>query len=176
MLNWTNCFQSFKPLNELDNTNIPLISFITHSLSSSKNLEYIFLKKNRPINLYKLEELCDSVGWSRRPLRKVKKALYHSCLVISIIESKENTERLIGFARVTSDCAFNATIWDVVIHPDFQKMGIGKILVQEVVKELRSKDIANITLFADPKVTDFYKNIGFMCDPYQLKGMFWEPK
>ena len=31
----------------------------------------IVFSTDRNIDLYELEELCDAVGWSRRPLRKV---------------------------------------------------------------------------------------------------------
>ena len=30
------------------------------------------------------------------------------------------SESLVGMARVTSDHAFNATIWDVLVDPEFQ--------------------------------------------------------
>ena len=120
-----------------------------------------FFSTEREIDLYELEELCDAVGWSRRPLRKVKKAIQHSFLVTSMWEQKGVRKRMIGFARATSDHAFNATIWDVVIHPDYQSKGLGKALMKFTIKKLRNEDISNITLFADPQVVDFYKNLGF---------------
>ena len=83
--------------------------------------------------------------------------------------------RLVGFARATSDHAFNATLWDVVVHPDYQGKGMGKALMKYIIKKLRSEDISNITLFADPQVVDFYRNLGFMSDPEGIKGMFWYP-
>ncbi len=135
----------------------------------------IFFTTDRDIDLYELEELCNAVGWSRRPLRKVKKAIQHSFLVVSMWEMRGSQRRLIGFARATSDHAFNATLWDVVVHPDFQGSGFGKALMQYVIKKLRSEDISNITLFADPHVVDFYRNLGFMPDPEGIKGMFWYP-
>ncbi|NES63826.1 MAG: GNAT family N-acetyltransferase, partial [Okeania sp. SIO2D1] len=112
---------------------------------------------------------------SRRPLRKVKKAIQHSFLVISMWEIRGNRRRLIGFARATSDHAFNATLWDVVVHPAFQGKGLGKALMKQVIKKLRNEDISNITLFADPQVVDFYRNLGFLPDPEGIKGMFWYP-
>lgn len=142
-----------------------------HKSSESR----IFFSTDREIDLYELEELCDAVGWSRRPLRKVKKALQHSFLVISMWEERGSARRLIGFSRATSDHAFNATIWDVVVHPDFQHQGMGKALMKQVIKELRGQDISNITLFADPHVVDFYRTLGFMADPEGIKGMFWYP-
>lgn len=135
----------------------------------------IVFSTERDIDLYDLEELCDAVGWSRRPLRKVKKAIQYSFLVVSMWEQRGSHRRLIGFSRATSDHAFNATIWDVVVHPDFQGQGLGKALMQQLIKKLRSEDISNVTLFADPQVVDFYKNLGFMPDPEGIKGMFWYP-
>lgn len=145
--------------------------------STGRNVvERIVFSTEREIDLYELEELCDAVGWSRRPLRKVKKALEHSFLVASMWQVRGNKKRLIGFARATSDHAFNATIWDVVVHPDFQGKGLGKALMKYVLKKLRSEEISNVTLFADPHVVDFYKSLGFMSDPEGIKGMFWYPQ
>ncbi len=135
----------------------------------------VFFSTDRDIDLYELEELCNAVGWSRRPLRKVKKAIQYSFLVVSMWQMRGNQRRLIGFARATSDHAFNATLWDVVVHPDFQSKGLGKALMKFIIKKLRSDDISNITLFADPQVVDFYRNLGFVPDPEGIKGMFWYP-
>ena len=142
---------------------------------SSPNGGSIVFSCDRDIDLYELEELCDSVGWARRPLRKVKKAIQHSFLVVSMWEVRGTGRRLIGFARATSDHAFNATIWDVVVHPSFQGKGLGKALMKFAIKKLRAEDISNITLFADPHVLDFYRGMGFMPDPEGIKGMFWYP-
>jgi ribosomal protein S18 acetylase RimI-like enzyme len=135
----------------------------------------IFFSVDRELDLYELEELCDAVGWARRPLRKVKKAIECSFLVVSLWEVRGNRKRMIGFARATSDHAFNATIWDVVIHPSFQSQGLGKALMKYMIKKLRNEDISNITLFADPQVIDFYRRLGFVLDPEGIKGMFWYP-
>jgi GNAT superfamily N-acetyltransferase len=144
--------------------------------NSSLGRDQIVFSTERDIDLYELEALCDAVGWSRRPLRKVKKAIEHSFLVASMWQVRGNKKRLIGFARATSDHAFNATIWDVVVHPDFQSRGLGKALMKYVLKKLRSEEISNVTLFADPHVVDFYKTMGFMSDPEGIKGMFWYPQ
>lgn len=135
----------------------------------------ILFSTERDLNLYELEELCDRVGWARRPLRKVKKAIHHSFLVVSMWEVQSKKRRLIGFARATSDHAFNATIWDVVVDPNFQGRGLGKAMMKYTIAQLRSEDISNITLFADPQVVNFYQRLGFILDPEGIKGMFWYP-
>lgn len=135
----------------------------------------IVFSTDRDIDFYELEELCDRVGWARRPLRKVKKAIEHSFLVVSMWEVAGKKRRLIGFSRATSDHAFNATIWDVVVDPKYQGKGLGKAMMKYSISQLRSADISNITLFADPQVVNFYQRLGFILDPEGIKGMFWYP-
>lgn len=124
------------------------------------------------------------VGWSARSTQKVQLALRNSYMVatlhLQISNSSSNgnsngsstssqQEKLIGLARATSDHAFNATIWDVLVDPDFQGQGLGKALVEHMVRSLLRRDITNITLFADSKVVDFYKQLGFESDPEGIK-------
>lgn len=148
---------------------------ILNSDSQSPSQTQIIFSTEKDIDFYELEELCDRVGWARRPLRKVKKAIHHSFLVVSMWEVQDKKRRLIGFARATSDHAFNATIWDVVVDPKFQGRGLGKAMMKYTISQLRSADISNITLFADPQVVKFYQRLGFILDPEGIKGMFWYP-
>nr|YP_009398808.1 hypothetical protein [Cliftonaea pectinata]ARW68075.1 hypothetical protein [Cliftonaea pectinata] len=148
---------------------------LVENLYKQNQLLNIYLSTDNNINLYELEKLCDAVGWIRRPLKKVKIALENSFLIVSIFYYKNHKKELIGFARATSDNSFNATIWDVVIHPDFQGKGLGKALMNQIIKLLRNYDISTITLFADPQVIKFYRHLGFIIDPDGVKGMFWYP-
>ena len=129
-----------------------------------------------------LENLSDKVGWPRRPAHKVEAALANSFLVSTLtLEMDEGASapehgRLVGLARCTSDGAFNATIWDVLVDPELQGKGLGKALVGQMVRTLLARDVTNITLFADSKVVEFYEQLGFEVDPSNIKGMFWLPK
>nr|QCI05953.1 hypothetical protein [Delesseria sanguinea] len=149
---------------------------IIKNLNNKGNIFDIYLNINNEINLYDLEKLCDSVGWVKRPIKKVKIAIDNSFLIACLFyNNNNNNKELIGFARATSDESFNATIWDVVVHPEFQSKGLGKLLMSQIIKELRYYDISTITLFADPQVIKFYKHLGFIVDPDGVKGMFWYP-
>ncbi|ABG50914.1 GCN5-related N-acetyltransferase [Trichodesmium erythraeum IMS101] len=179
---WKNLFTGSEPTSQSQNLDFERYTTIEEQdassqafCSSNRSNGRIFFTTDRDIDIYELEDLCNAVGWSRRPLRKVKKAIQHSFLVVSMWQMRGSQRRLIGFARATSDHAFNATLWDVVVHPDFQSKGLGKALMNYIIKKLRSEDISNITLFADPHVVDFYRNLGFISDPEGIKGMFWYP-
>ncbi|XP_019450414.1 PREDICTED: acetyltransferase NSI isoform X2 [Lupinus angustifolius] len=146
-------------------------------------IEQIIFSSGADIDVYDIQALCDKVGWPRRPLSKLAAALKNSYIVASLHSvrksppgSEGNEEkRLIGMARATSDHAFNATIWDVLVDPSYQGQGLGKALVEKLIRTLLQRDIGNISLFADSKVVEFYSNLGFEADPEGIKGMFWYP-
>jgi len=175
MVFWKSLFSGAEAAAASKTTPFERVPVEAKGTNPTENGSRIFFSTDRDIDLYELEELCDAVGWSRRPLRKVKKAMQHSYLVVSMWQVHGAQRRLIGFARATSDHAFNATIWDVVVHPDFQSQGLGKAMMKYTIKKLRSDDISNITLFADPNVVQFYGGLGFLADPEGIKGMFWYP-
>lgn len=66
------------------------------------------------------------VGWPKRPAKKLETALLGSYLVSSVVRREldpsgaTTNEQLIGLIRCTSDQVFNATIWDVLVDPEYQ--------------------------------------------------------
>ncbi|XP_031102394.1 histone acetyltransferase TAP1 [Ipomoea triloba] len=146
-------------------------------------VEQIVFSSGGDVDIYDLQALCDKVGWPRRPLTKLAAALKNSYIVATlhsrIVSSEEEVnvqKKLIGMARATSDHAFNATIWDVLVDPSYQGQGLGKALIEKLIRTLLQRDIGNISLFADSQVVEFYQNLGFEPDPEGIKGMFWYPR
>ena len=133
----------------------------------------LVLSTEREIDLYELEQLCDAVGWSRRPLRRVRKALENSLLVVGLWRHDPRLPRLVGFARCTGDGVIEATVWDVAVHPLYQGVGLGKQLMNYVIDLLRDQEVERITLFADPGVVDFYGAQGWQLEPQQRRCAFW---
>ena len=122
-----------------------------------------------------LEDLCSTVGWSRRPLQKVQQALENSFTYITAWHLHNQQKQLIGFARAVSDAAFHAVLLDIVVHPQFQNQGLGKKMVRVLIKELQQSEIQDITLFASPHASDFYHKLGFVTQPNNLQWMLWCP-
>ncbi|WP_010306651.1 GNAT family N-acetyltransferase [Synechococcus sp. CB0101] len=133
----------------------------------------LVLSTEREIDLYELEQLCDAVGWSRRPLRRVRKALENSLLVVGLWRHDPRLPRLVGFARCTGDGVIEATVWDVAVHPLYQGVGLGKQLMTYVIDLLRDQQVERVTLFADPGVVDFYGAQGWQLEPQQRRCAFW---
>ena len=135
--------------------------------------QHFIFSQSRPFDLIELEQLLQSVGWSRRPLKRVKKALDNSLLKVGLWRHDSKFPRLIGFARCTGDGILEATVWDVAISPIYQGSGFGKKLMLYVIKSIKEMGIKRITLFADPGVIDFYKSQGWTLDPKGMKCAFW---
>jgi ribosomal protein S18 acetylase RimI-like enzyme len=133
----------------------------------------LVLSTARPIDLFELEQLCDAVGWSRRPLRRVRKALEHSLLVVGLWRHDARLPKLVGFARCTGDGVIEATVWDVAVHPLYQGAGLGKQLMVYVLDLLRAMQVERVSLFADPGVVAFYGAQGWQLEPQGRRCAFW---
>jgi len=145
-----------------------------HRLCPTANPQLtLVLSQEREIDLFELEQLCDAVGWSRRPLRRVRKALQHSLLVVGLWRHDPRIPRLVGFARCTGDGVVEATVWDVAVHPHYQGNGLGKALMAYVLEQLRQMEVERVSLFADPGVVDFYAGQGWDLEPGQRRCAFW---
>lgn len=133
----------------------------------------LVLSRDREIDLIELEQLCDAVGWSRRPIRRVRRALQNSLLVVGLWRHDPRLPKLVGFARCTGDGIVDATIWDVAVHPLYQGAGLGKQLMVFVLDALRGQQVERVSLFADPGVVDFYSAQGWELEPNQRRCAFW---
>jgi ribosomal protein S18 acetylase RimI-like enzyme len=131
-------------------------------------LKGLTVSHEKTISPVQVQDLCASVGWSRRDPVLIAKALSHSLAVVSAWDK----EVMVGFARATGDQVFNATIWDVAVRPSYQKRGVGRLLMVELLKDLDTYSIPLITLYADPGTDGFYKRFGFSTDPSGVRGMF----
>ena len=145
-----------------------------HRLCPTPNPQlHLVLSLDREIDLIELEALCDAVGWSRRPLRRVRKALQHSLLRVGLWRHDTRLPRLVGFARCTGDGVVEATVWDVAVHPLYQGAGLGKQLMDYVLEQLLGMGVDRVSLFADPEVVGFYQAQGWELEPLDRRCAFW---
>lgn len=124
------------------------IQFQIHdSLQSDVEIDYLQLQ-----TLFRL-----GAFWAQeRSIEDLHLAIAHSSPVVSVWDG----QKMIGFARATSDWVYRATIWDVVIHPDYQKQGIGRKLVQTVLSHPAVNRVERVYLMTTHQQS-FYERIGF---------------
>ncbi|NEO29601.1 MAG: GNAT family N-acetyltransferase [Symploca sp. SIO3C6] len=117
-----------------------------------------FCEHKSQIDYYQLRELfSQGAFWAReRNIEDLKVAVTNSEPVVSVWEAN----RLIGFARATSDGIYRATIWDVVVHLDYQGIGLGRKLVETVLSHPKMSRVERIYLMTTYQQS-FYERIGF---------------
>jgi ribosomal protein S18 acetylase RimI-like enzyme len=91
----------------------------------------------------------------RRP-EDMATAIAHSSPVITAWDG----DLMMGFARATSDGVYRATIWDVVVHPDYQGAGIGRKLVETILSHPHVCHVERVYLMTTNQQR-FYEKIGF---------------
>jgi ribosomal protein S18 acetylase RimI-like enzyme len=95
--------------------------------------------------------------WARdRRRQDLAVAIAHSNPVISAWDD----DRLVGFSRGMSDGIYRATIWDVVVHPDYQGVGLGRKLVETILADPVVAHVEKVYLMTTNQQR-FYEKIGF---------------
>lgn len=128
--------------------------------------------RSEQIDLQQLQHLFQRTAFwaSDRRLDDLAIALQHSNPVISAWDD----DRLIGFARAISDGIYRATIWDVVIHPDYQGAGLGRKLVETVLSHPHVNRVERVYLMTTHQQS-FYEKIGFEVNSSTTMVLFNQP-
>ncbi len=106
------------------------------------------------IRFSEVVDILKTVGMRYHPVEMEEKAFNNSSCVVFAFDGN----RLIGFARAISDGVYQAALYDMAVHPDYQGKGIGKTIVERVKEKLSG---FNIVLYASPGKEDFYRRLGF---------------
>ncbi|MCO5570555.1 hypothetical protein L7F22_024279 [Adiantum nelumboides] len=121
------------------------------------------------VDLTQLSELWAKTLNEYRDPPEIAKALRYSYSIIAALDHGEGSDssqpRLVGFGRAVSDGAFIATICDVAVDPAYQRRGIGRRIVKELVKTMKqSEGPSGFAVFPPPKARLFFWSIGFRPD------------
>jgi N-acetylglutamate synthase-like GNAT family acetyltransferase len=131
-----------------------------------------FCDRKSRIDYAQLQELFRlGAFWAKdRKIEDLEVAIANSEPVITVWDG----QRLIGLARATSDGVYRATIWDVVIHPDYQGAGLGRKLVETVLSHPRMSRVERVYLMTTHQ-QHFYERIGFECNSSTTMVLYNQP-
>lgn len=120
------------------------------------------------VNDYNL--LRAAVGWDRLPDEQAHMGLAHSAYLISC--RADNIT--VGAARVIWDHGYIAYLADVMVSPEYQRMGIGANMVEMAIAHMRSQLKPGwrikLTLFSAKDKEAFYAKLGFRARPDASSG------
>jgi len=90
--------------------------------------------------------------------------LAHSLGWVGAFEGK----RLVGFVNVAWDGGVHAFLLDATVHPDHQRQGLGRALVQEATALARARAVEWLHVDYEEALTAFYRDCGFHPTPAGL--------
>lgn len=120
------------------------------------------------------QQLRRAVGWyvveDQATASGLRNSLYSVCLM--------HQERIIGCGRIVGDAGIYYYVQDIIVLPEFQGHGGGRMIMDAIMNYLRVHAVANsfIGLMAAKDVKAFYEEYGFAERPPDRPGMFrvWE--
>ncbi|NEP16162.1 MAG: GNAT family N-acetyltransferase [Leptolyngbya sp. SIO4C1] len=137
-----------------------------------RHIQFRYSETFSDTDLAQLQALFDDTAfWAQgRRSEDLRTAIAHSYPVVTAWDH----DRLIGFSRATSDGVYRATIWDVVIHPDYQGAGLGRKLVQTVLSHPHMSRVERVYLMTTDQQR-FYERIGFKENQTTTLVLFNQP-
>ncbi|MDV4149397.1 GNAT family N-acetyltransferase [Clostridium sp. AL.422] len=115
----------------------------------------IIIKKDcLNIDWHEVRDIIRMVGMSYVDAELHKKSFENSYAVVFIFHDS----KLIGFGRSISDGVRQSAIYDVAIHPEYQRKGIGSLIIKNIIE---ATPTCNFILYASPGKESFYESLGF---------------
>jgi len=115
-------------------------------------------------------ELHRTTGWNAQGLYtddQLFQAISNSWYAVSVYSN----DQLIAFGRIISDGIYQTLICDVIVHPIYQKQGLGKMVVEKLLDKCKAEDIKWVQLFSAKGKQEFYKKVGFKERELEAPGM-----
>jgi GNAT superfamily N-acetyltransferase len=127
--------------------------------SASKAPDYD-LRLTADLDVVKIQDLTEAVGWGRRGDDKWQEILSKSAVVCSLWHG----DRMVGFGRIVEDGTM-CMLYDIAVHPELQGQGLGSQIMHALIDQVKDKGYVSIGLFAwdkNPGNIPFYKEFGFV--------------
>lgn len=132
--------------------------------------------KHNELTAEEFISLWESV-WDGAPsLEQTKLAMQNTVFRVSVYDG----DKAIAMARMIGDMGLCYYIKDVVVHPEYQGKGIGRTLINELLKYINDNGIKGTNVFVElaavPNKMPFYEKFGFSTNEAQRLRIMYEVK
>ena len=123
--------------------------------------------KHNELTAKEFIELWESV-WDGAPtFEQVELGLKNTLFRVSVWDD----DKVIGMARMIGDIGLDYYIKDVVVRPEYQGRGIGRMLINELLRFINDNGIPGTEIFVElcamPDKIPFYEKFGFSANEAQ---------
>lgn len=122
------------------------------------------------------EEFCElwASVWGEPPsLEQTRLAMQHTLFRVSVFDGGI----LVAMARVIGDMGLDYYIKDVVVRPEYQHKGIGRLLIREIMQFIQKHGVKGTEIFVElcamPDKMPFYEKLGFATNEAQRMKMMY---
>ncbi|MBI5197749.1 MAG: GNAT family N-acetyltransferase [Nitrospirae bacterium] len=113
---------------------------------------------SKAVDIDQALELYKCAEWSKdRTREEAETILANSSLILTVWDDG----RLLGMARVLTDFVVRATLYDVIVRPEVQGKGVGRMLVEKALDHPSLKRVPVFYLLTKDK-RPFYERFGFV--------------
>lgn len=127
---------------------------------------YYKVNINIPISNNEVPELREQIGWGRRD--EDYPALFERCNFWAGIRDENNI--LIAFGYICGMGLEHGYMEDIIVHPQYQRRGLGVELVKELLRESERFGLRIVTVSYEKNKTNFYK----ACNFTPSSGVLWQ--
>ena len=117
-------------------------------------------------------ELWESVWGDGPSLEQTRLAMEHTLFRVSVWDG----DTIVAMARMNGDMGLDYYIKDVVVRPEYQGRGIGRMLINELMKFINDNGVKGTDIFVElcamPDKIPFYEKIGFSANEAQRLRIF----
>ena len=126
-------------------------------------------KYDSVIDKKQLVDLFNSVGWKTA---EYPNRLYSAIKNSEYIMSVWNNDELIGLISAISDGAINVFITYLLVKPEYQNKGVGKIMMNDFCKHFKGYGRRILSTELDKE--KYYNKFGFVVDGIVMFNKDWE--
>lgn len=115
-------------------------------------------------------KLRDSVGWWKTDEKAIETALKNSLFSLVVLENGD----VVGIGRIIGDGGLYFYIQDLIVHPEYQNKGLGKMMINELLHYIKAnaKRGAFVGLMAAKGHKKYYEQFGFKARDADAPGMY----
>ena len=117
--------------------------------------------KHNELTAEEFIELWETVWGGAPHIEQTRLAMEHTLFRVSVFDG----DRLIAMARMLGDMGLDYYIKDVIVRPEYQGRGVGRLLINELLGFVDKKGIIGTNIFVElcamPDKIPFYKKFGF---------------
>lgn len=131
-----------------------------------------FTVKYNELTAEEFMSLWESVWGTPPTFEQTELALNNTLFRVSVYDG----DKAVAMARMIGDMGLDYYIKDVVVRPEYQGRGLGRLLINELMKFINDKGVKGTEIFVElcavPDKIPFYEKFGFSANEAQRLRLF----